>query len=154
MFLGASLSILKPNGILGFLIQEAFFNITTFEDIRGKCINKKIIRFVDYGKAFKGLVTKAQGIIMENTASNLDDKIECCLDNVSYTRDLKSFKRNPKSIFNFWANKEETQVIERLFSASHITLQGNLSLQSSQPSDQLRPQFVPHELSANDPTAT
>ncbi|HRS68272.1 MAG TPA: N-6 DNA methylase, partial [Paludibacteraceae bacterium] len=31
LFLAASLSILKINGFLGFLIQEAFFNITTFE---------------------------------------------------------------------------------------------------------------------------
>lgn len=123
LFMGASLSILKPNGTLGFLIQEAFFNITTFEDMRKKCIGKKIVRFVDYGKAFKGLLTKAQTIIIEHTKSNDEDEIECCLDNNTFTRSLKSFKHNPKTIFNFWTNEDEAQVIERLYSIKHITLQ-------------------------------
>lgn len=124
LFMGASLSLLKSNGILGFLIQEAFFNITTFEDVRKKCINKKILRFVDYGKAFKGLVTKAQAIIIKHTEPNANDNIECGLDNINFTRSLKSFKSNPKAIFNFWTNEEEAQVIERLYSVKHITLQG------------------------------
>jgi site-specific DNA-methyltransferase (adenine-specific) len=124
LFMGASLSLLKPNGFLGFLVQEAFFNITTFEGIRNKSATKKIVRFVDYGKAFNGLVTKAQAIVLENTEPNLDDKIECCLDNHSFTRDLKSFKNNPKLIFNFWTDENEAQVIDRLYSETHITLQG------------------------------
>ena len=124
LFMGASLSLLKSNGILGFLIQEAFFNITTFEDIRKKCMNKKILRFVDYGKAFKGLVTKAQAIIIEHTEPHSNDNIECGLDNINFTRSLKSFKSNPKAIFNFWTNEEEAEVIERLYSVKHITLQG------------------------------
>lgn len=124
LFMGASLSILKQGGILGFLIQEAFFNITTFEDIRKKTISKKILRFIDYGKAFKGLVTKAQAIIIENTEANFNDKIECCLDNISFNRSLESFKNNPKKIFNFWATENEAQVIDRVYSVKHITLKG------------------------------
>jgi len=122
LFLGASLSILKTNGLLGFLIQEAFFNITTFEDIRKKITSKKILQFNDYGKAFKGLVTKAQSIIIENKPSSLTDKIECCVGNRLFTRTLKSFIDNPKYIFNFWVDEDEAQVINRLYSIKHITL--------------------------------
>lgn len=124
LFMGASLSVLKSKGRLGFLIQEAFFNITTFEDMRRKCMDKKILRLVDYGKAFKGLLTKAQTILIEHIASDDDDEIKCCLDNITFTRSLKSFKSNPKAIFNFWTNEDEAQVIERLYSVKHITLQG------------------------------
>lgn len=124
LFMGASLSILKSNGILGFLIQEAFFNITTFEDIRQKCIYKKILRIKDYGKVFKGLLTKAQAIIIEHKESTSIDKIECCFDNISFNRSLSSFKNNPKTIFNFWADEEDAQVIERLYAVKHTTLQG------------------------------
>src|SRR5690606_25371330 len=99
LFFGASLSILKPNGFLGFLIQEAFFNITTFEDIRTKVISKRIRRFIDYGKVFKGLVTKAQAIIIENKEANSKDNIECCIDEISFKRSLQSFANNPKIIF-------------------------------------------------------
>jgi site-specific DNA-methyltransferase (adenine-specific) len=125
LFMGASLSLLRENGILGFLVQEAFFNITTFEDIRSKIITKKIARFTDYDKAFKGLLTKAQAIIIENTVASPDDMIECCLKNITFERSLNSFKQNPKHIFNFWTTKQETQVIERLYSTEHTTLKDN-----------------------------
>lgn len=124
LFLAASLSILKINGFLGFLIQEAFFNITTFEDIRKRVLAKKILRFVDYGKAFKGLVTKAQAIVIENNASDPNDIIECCSDNNVFNRTLDSFKENPKHIFNFWTNETEAKVINQLYSIKHITLKG------------------------------
>jgi len=122
LFLGASLSILRPNGFLGFLIQEAFFNITTFEDIRRKVLTKRILRFVDYGKAFKGLVTKAQAIVIENRISNSNDLIECCSEGKIFNRTLESFTKNPKCIFNFWTNETEAQVINQLYSIHHITL--------------------------------
>jgi site-specific DNA-methyltransferase (adenine-specific) len=122
LFLAASLSILNVNGFLGFLIQEAFFNITTFEDIRKKVLAKKILRFVDYGKAFKGLVTKAQAIIIENNSSAPTDIIECCSENNVFNRTLDSFKENPKHIFNFWTNETEAKVIKQLYSIKHITL--------------------------------
>lgn len=122
LFLGASLSILKSNGFLGFLIQEAFFNIATFEDVRKKVASKRILRFVDYGKAFKGLVTKAQAIVIANQPSNSFDLIECCLGDKIFYRTLESFAENPKSIFNFWINETEANVIKQLYSIPHITL--------------------------------
>ncbi|MFN3692133.1 MAG: TaqI-like C-terminal specificity domain-containing protein [Fervidobacterium sp.] len=122
LFLGASLSILKPNGFLGFLIQEAFFNITTFEDIRKKVLSKRILRFVDYGKAFKGLVTKAQAVMIENKPSDPLDIIECSNENKVFSRTLQSFAENPKHIFNFWTNESEAEVIKQLYSIKHITL--------------------------------
>ncbi|TAG01226.1 MAG: methyltransferase domain-containing protein [Cytophagia bacterium] len=122
LFMGASMSLLKKNGLLGFLVQQAFFNITTFEDIRSKMIVKKIVRFVDYGKAFKSLMTKAQAIIIKNIGANADDMIECCVENKSFERKLASFKKNPKFIFNFWTNENETQVIEKLYATKYTTL--------------------------------
>lgn len=122
LFFGASLSILKPNGYLGFLIQEAFFNITVFEDIRKKVLDKKILRFVDYGKAFKGLVSKAQAIIVENKPSKPIDIIECCNEKEIFNRTLQSFAENPKHIFNFYTNESEAEVIKQLYSIKHITL--------------------------------
>lgn len=122
LFFAASLSLLKPSGFLGFLIQEAFFNISTFEDIRRKVISKKVCRFVDYGKVFKGLVTKAQAIVIENKACKSHDMVECCIENNTFHRSLVSFAANPKHIFNFWTNENEAQVIKRLYSIKHITL--------------------------------
>jgi site-specific DNA-methyltransferase (adenine-specific) len=122
LFFAACLNVLKPRGFLGFLIQEAFFNITTFEDIRRKVIAKKILRFIDYGKAFKGLVTKAQAIVIENKTADLNDNIECSVESKSFSRTLASFEANPRKIFNFWVNETESRVINQLYSVKHITL--------------------------------
>jgi site-specific DNA-methyltransferase (adenine-specific) len=122
LFLGASLSVLRPNGFLGFLIQEAFFNIGTFEDIRKRVVVKKVLRFNDYGRAFKGLLTKAQAIILENRAADTNQIIECRIDGVSFGRSLQSFIVNPKHIFNFWTNEDEAQVIKQLYSVKHTIL--------------------------------
>ncbi len=124
LFMAASLNILEKGGLLGFLVQEAFFNITVFEDIRKKIIAKKILRFVDYGKAFKGLVTKAQGLIIENAEQYDEKKIECSSTTSTFFRSLYSFKNNPKTIFNFSTTEDEAQVIDRLFAIKHITLKG------------------------------
>lgn len=124
LFMSASFTLLKHDGFLGFLIQEAFFNIATFEDIRSKVISKQILRLVDYDKAFKGLVTKAQSIIVANRIPNDDSIVECNVNQTSYNRPLSSFKNNPKYIFNFWTNEEESEIINKLYSYNHITLQG------------------------------
>ena len=124
LFLGASLSILEPSGKLGFLIQEAFFNITTFEDIRRRVIANKILRFADYGRPFKGLITKAQAIILENGKAEQDNPIECHFANNIYYRSLNSFQDNPKTIFNFWINESEAAVIKKMFEVPHIILKG------------------------------
>jgi len=122
LFMGASLDLLNTNGFLGFLIQEAFFNIGVFKDIRARVISKKILRFVDYGKVFKKLVTKAQTIIVANCEPDANDVVECCFNNEKYYRPLSSFVNNPKNIFNFWTKSEDSHVIERLYSHHHITL--------------------------------
>lgn len=122
LFMSASLSLLEKNGILGFLVQEAFFNIATFEDIRKKVITKKIRRFTDYDKTFKGLITKAQAIIVENSNPDSNTKVECYFGDRTFNRSLNSFKQNPKLIFNFWTDEQETEVIERLYSTTHTTL--------------------------------
>lgn len=124
LFMGASFSLLKQGGFLGFLIQEAFFNIASFEDIRSKVISKQVLRLVDYGKVFKGIITKAQSIIVANTEPNPDTVVECYFNHSTYYRPLKSFKKNPKTIFNFWTNEDEANLIDRLYSYNHIVLQG------------------------------
>ncbi|SFC60208.1 site-specific DNA-methyltransferase (adenine-specific) [Flexibacter flexilis DSM 6793] len=124
LFMGACLKIISPNGLLGFLIQDAFFNIATFEDIRTKVLDKKILKLVDYGKAFKGLMTKAQAIILSNNTVEITGNIECKNKENSFFRTQKSFQNNPKKILNFGAHQHEAEVITQLYSVEHTTLSG------------------------------
>jgi site-specific DNA-methyltransferase (adenine-specific) len=122
--MGASIQLLSPGGILGFLIQEAFFNIAAFEDMRKQVLCKKIIKIADYGKAFKGLMTKAQAITLVNSPADSGTKVVCQYEGYTHYRTQQSFEDNPKHILNFWADESDAAVIDKLYNAEHITLVG------------------------------
>ena len=124
LFFFACLQLLNKNGKLGFLLPEAFFNISTFEDARKTALRFEIERLVDYGKPFKGLITRAQAIILKNN-TNKNSKIKCETKDHCIERSQQSFKKIPKHIFNFWANNETAKAIEHIYSLPHITLMNN-----------------------------
>ena len=141
LFYFASLKMLKDDGILGFLLPDAFFNITSFEDARKSLLTLKIKRLIDYGKPFKGLMTKAMAFVATKDKSlksknesdrthlmrpNLNNRISCEIYNVKkYLRSQGSFCDIPKNIMNFHIDERESEVIRKLFSKPHITLKDN-----------------------------
>ncbi|MDR1725155.1 MAG: N-6 DNA methylase [Bacteroidales bacterium] len=124
LFFVVCLQRLNNGGKIGFLLPEAFFNISTFEDVRKQALEYKIERFIDYGNIFKGLITKAQAIILSREFAN-DDLVQCEFENTKFTRRLNSFVNIPKHILNFWAKEDDVKTIEHTFSVHHITLQNN-----------------------------
>ena len=141
LFYFASLKMLKDDGILGFLLPDSFFNITSFEDARKSLLNHKIKRLIDYGKPFKGLMTKAMAFVATKDKSlkskaervgthlmcpNLNNRISCEIYNVKkHLRSQGSFCDIPKNIMNFHIDERESEVIRKLFSKPHITLKDN-----------------------------
>ena len=78
LFFFACLHVLQDKGKLGLLLPESFFNIAVFEDARVKALSLHLERLVDYGKPFKGLITKAGGLILTNTSKSRDaDDVSC-----------------------------------------------------------------------------
>lgn len=124
LFFFASIDCLKKDGVLGFLLPESFFNISIFEAARKKALALNVLRIVDYGKAFTGLITKAQAIVIKNKKTE-NYLVACEYGNKKFTRSNNSFIRTPKSIFNFYCSDKETKVIEHIFSSPHITLENN-----------------------------
>lgn len=123
LFFFACLTILNEKGELGFLLPEAFFNIATFQDARQKALALKMKRLIDYGKPFKGLVTKAQSLILEKTESTGEEEIVCQVENNSFSRKAASFSANPKKIINFWSDADNARVIEHIYMLPHSTLE-------------------------------
>ena len=121
-FFFASLGILNENGYLGFLLQEAFFNIETFADAREKALSYQLISIQDYGKLFPKLQTKAISIILKKTGPELDNEVKCRPGNDVYFRKQSSFTDNPKQIFNINSNDDEAKIINHLFSSPHANL--------------------------------
>jgi site-specific DNA-methyltransferase (adenine-specific) len=122
LFVFACLNILKENGMLGFLLPEAFFNISSFEDVRKVALRLHIDRLVDYGKPFKGLLTRAQAIVLKNEPAHEHSTVTCEFENQHIQRTQHSFCSTPKHIFNFWATQDTHTIIEHIYSLPHITL--------------------------------
>jgi len=125
LFFFACLHILNDNGKLGLLLPESFFNIAVFEDARKAALNFQIERLIDYGKPFKGLITRAYGMILKNVKADNRLKIKCENKNSKIERSQQSFVKIPKYILNFWADNEVNNVIEHIYSLPHITLADN-----------------------------
>jgi site-specific DNA-methyltransferase (adenine-specific) len=124
LFLFACLRCLNTDGCLGLLLPEAFFNIASFEDARRMALSLSIVRLIDYGRIFPGLMTKAQAIIVENNSQDPNDHVECRNAKSAFSRKKKSFKSNPKAILNLNCDERDAEVVSYLFSLPHDTLEG------------------------------
>lgn len=124
LFFFACMSLLKKDGVLGLLLPEAFFNITTFEEARSHALRYQILALKDYGKPFKGILSRAQGIVLSNRAPEHQHEIQCSFDGSSFNRQQQSLAKTPKHIFNFWVTTPEANIIEHLYNQPHITLKG------------------------------
>ena len=131
LFYFSSLQMLKEDGKIGFLLPDSFFNITAFEDARVSLLRLNIERLIDYGKSFKGLLTKAMAFVafkskVESRESKGDRLVECEIYNVKkHLRSQESFLDIPKHILNFHIEEKENDIIRRVFSLPHITLKDN-----------------------------
>ena len=122
LFFLACLQCLKENGQLGLLLPESFFNIAVFEETRIKALQLSIERLIDYGKVFKGLVTKAQAIVLKNRPSGPYARISCEIAGSAYQRSQASFASNPKSILNLYCDDQSANTLQHLLSIPHDTL--------------------------------
>lgn len=125
LFMFASMSLLNKNGYLGFLVQDAFFNVAAFEQARRRVLELQLVSLTDYGKPFEGLMTKAKGIVIKNTCGQENNFVNCYEDGICLQRAQSSFLRNPKSILNIRCSSEQDKIIRHLYSLPHMTLQNH-----------------------------
>lgn len=126
LFLFAAVKRLKPNGVLSFLLPESFFNVASFENARVNLLKMKITHLSNYGRAFEGLLTRAQSFTaLKISESQIDasSKISVFSEGISYYRNQSSFSKNPKTIINLYANHEDAKIIDKMYEKKHITLE-------------------------------
>ncbi len=127
LFFFSCLARLVEGGYLGFLLQDAFFNVAIYEHARRKALELQILAIMDFGKPFKGLLTKAKGLVIKNSKMGKENIVECSNLIGNYSRLQSSFSLNPKCILNSKALQEEAETIAHLYSLSHVTLSGKAS---------------------------
>jgi len=127
LFFFACLECLNDRGMLGILLPESFFNISTFEIARIQALSHSVERLVDYGKVFKGIMVKAQAIVLTNTSAKPNGIVRCEIAGKRIDRLAKSFSCNPKTILNLCCDQDAADTLEYLFTIPHITLEGRAS---------------------------
>lgn len=121
IFFQACIKMLNDRGSLGFILPDAFFNISSYEGVRASALNHQIERLIDYEKPFKNLVAKAQGIVLSKNYPACK-VVECQNKLQTYQRKKESFTQNPKSILNLHCSQEDADVISHIYSIPHVTL--------------------------------
>ena len=124
LFYFSCINALNPDGVLGLLLPESFFNVATYEDARVSALTYQIERLSHYGKPFKGLLTGAVGMVLCKKNCSLNHEIDCSYEKQVFKRDRISFCKNPKSIFNISCTAGDAEIIEHIYSIPHITLSG------------------------------
>ncbi len=125
LFYFAARSILKKDGILGFLVQDALFNISSYQDARNDILSHQILQIRNYKKAFKGLVTSAIAFIIKNKCTSQGNELKIYDNSTINIRTQTSFLTNPYKIINYWIREDEAKLIEYLYHLPHKTLQNN-----------------------------
>ena len=124
LFFLASLKVLKDGGIIALLLPESFFKIATFQDARRELLRQSLISVRDFGKPFKGLVTRAQSFGMRKNAAE-SEQVLCVSKDRAFKRIQTTFAKNPAQIINFESCPQDAAVLSRLFDKPHLTLEGN-----------------------------
>ncbi|MGG6544523.1 UNVERIFIED_CONTAM: N-6 DNA methylase [Prevotella sp. 15_C9] len=124
IFFFASLKLLAPNGALAFLLPEAVLNIATFESLRKRALACELKEIKDYGKPFRGVLSKAFSIVLKNKKPENHHEVRCIVETEHYRRQT-SFGDNPKHILNAWTTGEEQAVVGKLLALPHRSLKGN-----------------------------
>lgn len=121
LFLFSILSVLKPEGMVGMLMPESFFNIATYESARMAVLDKTILKIKDYGKPFKNMYS-ACAIWFRNNVSDGGNPITCCCDLDECSRDQQSFREMPKHILNYWTSDKEMDFLKEVLRQPYLTL--------------------------------
>ncbi len=126
LFYFASMRVLKENGKIGFLLPDAFFNISSFENARKMLLSINVERLIDYQKPFKGVLTKVKAFVAVNVLKNKDSVVSCEIyNNKCFNRNQSGFTNVPKNILNFDIEESENDVLSYVFSIPHICLKNN-----------------------------
>ncbi len=124
LFMAAIRRVVKCGGVVGLLVQEAVFNIGTFAWLRERVVGSKIKWIKDYGRPFRGLITRAQAIVIENREATKGDRCDCYWAGGHHEREISTFVNNPKTVINFWATTQDMRCVETIFNSPHTTLKG------------------------------
>lgn len=123
-FLKKSISLLRKNGILSFILPESILNIKTHKDIREIILENTKIKRVSYLKrVFKNVFTPVIRLDLEK-GEQADGSIQICKENNTYTTEQNRWRANQNFIFDIHTNGFDAEIIKKIYYIAHTTLEG------------------------------
>lgn len=114
-FLIEGISLLKPGGVLSYILPESILNIKTHRDIRTLILETtNILKIEKLGRAFTKVFTKV--IRLDLTRTNRVNKRN------SFILKQKRFLKNLNFNFDIEINKTDAEIIEKVYSRPNTTL--------------------------------
>jgi Type I restriction-modification system methyltransferase subunit len=126
MFILHSLSLLKPEGNLVFLLPESFLNIKSHRRIRQIVLKDNALISVSvFGRIFGNVLSKVIKVVVRK-GSQEEQKVKVRIENgLAYEVEQKQFVQNHDFIINVYANEKDWKLLEKLDLVPHLTLEGH-----------------------------
>jgi predicted RNA methylase len=122
-FLVKSMRMLRKTGALCFIMPEAVLNVRMHSDIRRFMLNSCSIARIEHRPGiFKNVFSPA--VIVDIKRPKKSGDIEILWKNEQYMINPIRFSKNRDTVFDISLSPEDEKIIDKIYSAEHLTLEG------------------------------
>ena len=126
-FLTKSFSLLKPSGILSFLLPESILNVQAHKDIREFILKSAHIKKIIYlNRVFKNVFTPVIRLDLQKSLKKTNSTI-IKNTNTKYKAKQIQWTSNHDFIFDIHSDPLDTQIINKVYQVKHTTLKNKAS---------------------------
>ena len=121
-FLEASMKLIRPGGILGFIIPNTFLTSKSFTKLRTFLLNFQIEEIVDLGlNVFEGVVVENIILIVRKQNPSWETKIKIdrthngnIVPKAEYNIDQSEWNKNENALFTIYLNRENKNISSKM----------------------------------------
>ena len=126
-FLTKSFKLLKPSGILSFLLPESILNVQAHKDIREFILKSTQIKKIIYlNRVFKNVFTPVIRLDLQKDLKKTNSTI-IKNTNTQYKAKQIQWTSNHDFIFDIHSHPLDTQIINKIYQVKHTTLKNKAS---------------------------
>jgi SAM-dependent methyltransferase len=123
LFLLKSISLLKDEAILSFILPESVLNVKTHSTIRHTLLTQgKILKIIKLGRQFTGVFTPVIRLDFVKTSKNTDNLVTIQNDKNVFRIEQKRFLTNSNYIFDIDVSADEAKLLQKIYAIPHNTL--------------------------------
>ncbi len=124
-FIAKGIKSLKNNGVLSYLLPEAFLNVKMHSDIRQIVLEQTTVKKIVYlNRVFKNVFTPVVRLDIQKNSPKHDNLVR--VDNgTPFDIKQRDFLKSSNFIFHINLNNKDAVVLDKVYSQPHFTLLNN-----------------------------